>query len=76
MNTATISAEINPADIPMLEALLKRIKAKSIKIEENTPIKMSKEEFFAKIENGLREYESGKTKEFKTFKDFQNYISK
>ena len=37
---------------------------------------MSKEEFFTKIDNGLKEYKCGKTKEFKTFKDFKTYISK
>lgn len=49
MNTAIISAEINSADIPMLEALLKRIKAKSIKIKENDPTKMTKKEFFEMV---------------------------
>lgn len=55
MNTATIIAEINKTDIPLLELLLKKFKAKSIKIEENDPTKMTKEEFFSMInrrENG------------------------
>lgn len=54
MNTATISAEINPADIPMLEALLKRIKAKSIKIEEKDPTKMTKKEFFEMVDKARK----------------------
>lgn len=50
MDTVKISAEINSVDVPLLEALLKKFKAKSIKIEENDPTKMSKEEFFARID--------------------------
>lgn len=54
MNTATISAEINSADIPMLEALLKRIKAKSIKIEKKDPTKMTKKEFFEMVDKARK----------------------
>ena len=50
MDTVKISAEINSVDIPLFEALFKRVEAKSIKIEEKDPTKMSKEEFFAKID--------------------------
>ena len=50
MDTVKITAEINSVDVPLLEALLKKFKAKSIKIEEKDPTKMSKEEFFAKID--------------------------
>ncbi|MRQ23694.1 hypothetical protein D1J35_12150, partial [Riemerella anatipestifer] len=64
------------SDVPLFKELLKKFKAKSIKVEEKDPTKMTKEEFFAKIDNGLTEYENGKSKEFKTFKEFQNYISK
>lgn len=76
MNTSIITAEINTSDIPLLEGILKKFKAKSIKVEEKDPTKMTKEEFYAKINNGLTEYKNGKSKEFKTFKEFQNYISK
>lgn len=58
MNTAIISAEINSADIPMLEALLKRIKAKSIKIEEKDTYS---EEFAKKIRQARKERQRGKT---------------
>ena len=50
MDTVKISAEINSVDIPLFEALFKRVKAKSIKIERRDPTKMSKEEFFAMID--------------------------
>jgi len=50
MDTVKISAEINSVDIPLFEALFKRVKAKSIKIEKRDPTKMSKEEFFAMID--------------------------
>lgn len=51
MNTATISAEIKTSDIPLLEALLKKFKAKSIKIEiPEDDTKMSKEEYFEMID--------------------------
>lgn len=76
MSTVKLSAEINSVDVPLFEKLLKQFKAKSIKIEEKDSSKMSKEELFTKIDNGLKEYKCGKTKEFKTFKDFETYISK
>ena len=50
MDTVKITAEINSVDVPLFEALFKRVEAKSIKIEEKDPTKMSKEEFFAKID--------------------------
>lgn len=50
MSTTIISAEIKSSDVPLFEALLKKFKAKSVKIEEKDPIEMSKEEFFAKID--------------------------
>lgn len=51
MNTATISAEIKTSDIPLLEALLKKFKAKSIKIEiPKDDAKMTKEEYFEMID--------------------------
>lgn len=76
MNTATISAEIKVSDVPLFKKLLKQFEAKSIKVEEKDPTKLSKKDFFAKIDTGLQEYENGKAKEFKSFKDFQNYISR
>lgn len=51
MNTAILSAEVNKADIPLFEKLLKQFKAKAIKVEEKDPTKMSKEEFFAMIDS-------------------------
>lgn len=63
MNTAIISAEINSTDIPLFETLLKRVKAKSIKIEEKDPTKMSKEEFFAMINKARKEPAKKMTRE-------------
>lgn len=54
METAIISAEINKADIPLLKDLLKRFKAKSVKVEEKIPEEMSKEEFFTKIDKARK----------------------
>lgn len=54
METAIISAEINKADIPLLKDLLKRFKAKSVKVEEKIPVEMSKEEFFTKIDKARK----------------------
>lgn len=51
METVTISAEIKVSDIPLLKELLKKFKAKSIKVEEKDPTKMTKEEFFAMIDS-------------------------
>lgn len=76
MNTTIISAEINSLDVPLFERLLKQFQAKSIKIEEKDPTKMSEEEFFSKIDNGLEEYKKGKFKKFDSFNEFKNYISK
>lgn len=47
MNTAILSAEVNKTDIPLLEQILKKFKAKSIKIEieQDNDTKMTKEEF-------------------------------
>ncbi|MDY3538405.1 hypothetical protein PG275_10385 [Riemerella anatipestifer] len=50
MNTSIITAEIKTSDIPLLEEILKKFKAKSIKVEEKDPTKMTKKEFFAKID--------------------------
>ena len=50
MDTVKITAEINSVDVPLLEALLKKFKAKSIKIEENDPTKMRRKDFFAMID--------------------------
>lgn len=51
MNTATISAEINATDVPIFEALFKRLKAKKIVIkQEKDDTKMSQKEFFAMID--------------------------
>lgn len=55
MNTATISAEIKTSDIPLLEALLKKFKAKSIKIEmPKDDAKMTKEEYFEMIDKASK----------------------
>ena len=45
METVVIKAEINKVDIPLLEALLKKFKAKSVEIEEKEPTEMSKEDY-------------------------------
>ncbi len=55
METVTISAEIKVSDIPLLKELLKKFKAKSIKVEEKDPTKMSKEEFKEMLDNAEKE---------------------
>lgn len=56
MNTATISAEIKTSDIPLLEALLKKFKAKSIKIEiSKDDTKMTKEAYFERIDEARKQ---------------------
>lgn len=76
METVIIRAEINKEDLPFVEKFLDFLKAKSIKIEEKDPTKMTKKEFFERIDKGLKDYENGKIKEFQNFKEFQNYISR
>lgn len=76
METVIIRAEINKEDLPFVEKFLNFLKAKSIKIEEKDPTKMTKKEFFERIDKGLKDYENGKIKEFQNFKEFQNYISR
>lgn len=51
MNTTIICAEINSLDVPLFERLLKQFKAKSIKIEEKDPTKISIEEFISEKQN-------------------------
>lgn len=63
METVTISAEIKVSDIPLLKELLKKFKAKSIKVEEKDPTKMSEEEFFAKIDKARQEPTKRMTRE-------------
>ena len=49
--TATISAEINVSDIPIFEALFKRIKAKKIVVKhEKDDTKMTEKAFYEKID--------------------------
>ncbi|WP_203967775.1 hypothetical protein [Capnocytophaga stomatis] len=51
METTILKAEIKNSDLHIIESLLKRLKAKNIsfeKVEDDT--KMSKKEFFAKID--------------------------
>lgn len=56
MNTATISAEINATDVPIFEALFKRLKAKKIVIkQEKDDTKMSQKEFFAMIDKARKQ---------------------
>lgn len=50
MSISVVNFEIDTINIPMIEEFLKKIKAKAIKVEEKDPTKMSKEEFFAKID--------------------------
>ncbi|MDR7795522.1 hypothetical protein RIU45_11200 [Riemerella anatipestifer] len=50
MSTVTITAEINTSDVPLLKELLKKFKAKSIKVEDKDPTKMSKDEFFEMVD--------------------------
>lgn len=73
MNTITIQP---PKGLSLKKAKIALKNLNFTIIEEKDDSKMTKEEFYDKIENGLREYKDGKTKEFETFKDFQNYISK
>ena len=63
MNTMKISAEIQAVDIPLFEALFKRVKAKKIVIEENDDTEMTKEEFFAKINKARQEPTKRMTRE-------------
>lgn len=58
MNTAIISAEIKSSDIPLLEIFLKRIKAKSIKIEKQDYTILSE-----KIKQAREEKKMGQLKE-------------
>lgn len=44
MSTTIISAEIKSSDVPLFEALLKRVKAKSVKIEKKTLIESTRKE--------------------------------
>lgn len=56
MNTTIISAEIKTDDVPLLEALLRKFKAKSIKT--HTPqdeTKMTKEAYFSMIDERRKE---------------------
>ncbi|MDO4225210.1 MAG: hypothetical protein Q4C75_04905 [Bergeyella zoohelcum] len=71
MNTAIISAEIKTSDIPLLESLLKRMKAKSIEIKEKDDAKMSKKAFFAKIDKAR---ESKKTR--MSLEEMNNYLDR
>jgi hypothetical protein len=62
MNTILIKAEINPADLDTFKILLKKFKAKNIEIQETySPKKITKEQFYAEIEKGLKEVNEGKT---------------
>lgn len=55
MSNVILSAEINSNDVPLFEKLLKQFKAKSIKVEEKDPTKMSKEEFKEMLDNAEKE---------------------
>ncbi|MDO5608685.1 MAG: hypothetical protein Q4G08_09550 [Capnocytophaga sp.] len=51
MNTTIISAEINSADIPFFQSLLKKLNAKNISIGmDKEPAKMTKKEYFSMID--------------------------
>ncbi|MBT0574304.1 hypothetical protein PG294_09850 [Riemerella anatipestifer] len=63
MNTSIITAEIKTSDVPLFKELLKKFKAKSIKVEEKDPTKMTKEEFFAKIDKARQEPTKRMTRE-------------
>lgn len=63
METVIIRAEINKEDLPFIEKILTLIKAKSIKIEEKDPTKMTKKEFFAMIDKARKEPTKRMTKE-------------
>lgn len=76
MEATIYKIEVDKKDILFFEDFIKRMRMKVLDKEEKDPTKMSKEAFFAKIDNGLKEYEEGKTKEFKTFQEFQNYMAK
>ncbi|MRM86675.1 hypothetical protein, partial [Riemerella anatipestifer] len=51
------------SDVPLFKELLKKFKAKSIKVEEKDPTKMTKEEFFAKIDKARQEPTKRMTRE-------------
>lgn len=55
METVIINAEINKEDLPFVEKFLDFLKAKSIKIEEKDPTKMTKKEFFEMIDKARKE---------------------
>ena len=53
--TAIISAEIQVSDIPIFEALFKRLKAKKIVVEsKKDDTEMTEEEFLAKIDRSMK----------------------
>jgi len=53
--TAVISAEIQVSDIPIFEALFKRMKAKKIIIKsKEDDTEMTEEEFLAKIDRSMK----------------------
>lgn len=55
----TFSFEIEPSEVSKLKAVLKALGVKKIKIEEDKT-EMTKEEFYAKIDNSLEQDEKGK----------------
>ena len=53
--TAIISAEIQVSDIPIFEALFKRLRAKKIVVEsKKDDTEMTEEEFLAKIDRSMK----------------------
>lgn len=63
MSTAVVSAEINAIDIPILEAIFRRIEAKKVifkEREDDTLLNLSQEELF-RIEKSKEQIKLGYT---------------
>ena len=55
----TFSFEIDSSEVSKVKAILKALGAKKMKVKEDET-KMSKEEFFAKIDKSIKQAEEGK----------------
>ena len=54
METVIIKVEIKREDLSIIEAILKKFQAKSLKIEETDPARMTKEEYFGMIDEARK----------------------
>lgn len=67
MSTTIISAEIKSSDVPLFEALLKRVKTKSVQIEEKISVESSKKmvDEIQKRKEYIKEYKQYFSKKFR-----------